>query len=1045
MPLAEQQIAIPFAGGVDTKTDRKAVPPVKLRALENGVFTKTGTISKRTGYDGLAKSLDTGGEYASAKRLGVRDGELVLFANDRAYSYREASDTWSLIGRAESIVHTETPIARTGTMQTTGDAATKNGVTAVAWEDSRGGVWWACVEQATGRVLRPASQLDANGQRPRVVAVGAALHVYYAVAADARIWCVVVNPDDYLSSSIAAVVLTDDLAPANPSYDIAPTPRAGTPAAITWARNGGGYRTGYVDTSGVLGSPATGHPTVATWADAVSGPVAVAYSPDVDGGSGSTATVWIDGLDVKWRMHEAEALLGEYATGTIHTLGTAAVRVAAVWSVGLGSGAGGGVDLWMMAEEPSGGLARDHRVWVGFAEQGGAIGGDTLTAPLRGHGLAARMFTDGQGIYAIVTHAVPFFPYAALLRIATEGDTTTPTITTVGRLLVGVASGLPPRGHLPSVEVDAADARVHRWIGAYREQVDAAPVSTITATPAVPQYLETGLRVVSLDFDHVDAFRSAQLGADLVIGGACPLRYDGDTIAELGLHTAPDDTITVARAGGGSLTASSTYLYCYSYDEIDAQGEIHAGPLSIGTLVVMGVGETRTTHTIPTYRLTGKRRVRINVWRSLSNEGDPAAPTVFRVSSLDASVAAGSNRYVSNDTTVDSVTFVDDMSDAAIRTKERAYVTGGVLSNDPAPLGAVVVGGKNRLFFTDPTNPHAIRFTQERRAGYAPEPCADLFTVADPAGGPIVALGVLDDKVIVFKSAAIYFFAGPGPLANPDDPNSPGFSPPALVTSDVGCSSAASVAVVPDGLVFQSGKGIYRIGRGLQVEYIGAPVEAYNAQRVTHAALLSDRTEVLFLAESGLSLLFNYYRNEWSTFTNHAGLDGALVEGTYHYLRTDGRVFVEDRTSYRDDNMPIRLALETAWLHMVGYLQGWMWFYYVSLLGTFKAPHTLRVRMRLDYETGWGEPFNLDVGSNYNPAEYGEGNYGAGVYGGDADTHDTRYQRQIHVGALGQSISLRIEDVASSGDLGDSFELTELLLTGGTIAVKALLGPTRRS
>lgn len=1042
MALTEVQIAIPIAGGVDTKSDAKRVPPTKLRALENGVFAKSGAIAKRTGYDDLGQGIDGGDAYENPRSLATRDGELLLFADDELLSYRESTDTWSRVGHAESIVATESPLARTGTVQLDPDAATLDGVTVVAWEDSRGGVWWSVVETGTGRILRPAEQLDADGQRVRALAVGSVLHLYYAVPADGRIWCTIVNPSAYLDT-VTPVILIDDLSTTNPSFDACVTTRDGEPAVFAWARNGGGYRVGYVDTSGVLGSPVTGHPSAATWLDTITGPIAVTWDPTAADADGTVATLWNNALVSSYRIHNADSLTTELQTGALTWApSTAPVRCTAVWK--LGEGDSGGRDLWLWSEEPSGGADRDNRVWAAFVNSGGSIGGDDETEPLRGHGLVSRAFSDNAGAYVIVAHDVPFFPYAAVVRYSMGVEVSTPERVAVGRLLTGVSAGLPTRGHLPSVEIDESDERIQRWLGSYREQVNADPVGTI-ANPATPQFTETALKLITLDFDHPDAFRSAQLGRDLVIAGALPLRYDGDTVAELNFHSAPDGTIGTAESAGGSLTDDATYLYAFSYEETDAQGEIHAGPMSIGTLVQLGVGENRVTLTIPTYRLTSKRNVRIAVWRSEADDTDAEDPTFFRVSSLDPSDDTGSNRYVANDATVDTVTFVDDLSDAELLLRERSYLDGGIISNDPPPLGALVAGGKNRLFFSDPSDSLRVRFTQERRDGYAPEPAADLATVIDPYGGPVVGIAVLDDKVIAFKESAIYFFAGPGPLANPDHPNSQGFSPPTLVTSDVGCTSAPSIGVTPLGVVFQSGKGIYLLDRGLQVRYIGAPVEAYNAQRITGAALLADRTQVLFLAETGKALLYDYFHDQWSTFSNHTGPAGVTVDGVYHYLRTDGRVFRENTDVFLDGTASYTLSYETAWIKLVDYLQGWQWFYYLSLIGTYKGAHTLKLYTRLDYEAGWGQPFVLNVDDDYNPSAYGTGAYGAGVYGGSLDDVDTRYQKQVHLGEPGEAISVRVEDFESTAPLGDSFELQELLFTGGIIGPKVLLGPSRRS
>src|SRR5688572_16026342 len=53
MALREVRIPVRFVGGISTKQDPKTVALTHMITLENGVFTKPGTIGKRTGYESL--------------------------------------------------------------------------------------------------------------------------------------------------------------------------------------------------------------------------------------------------------------------------------------------------------------------------------------------------------------------------------------------------------------------------------------------------------------------------------------------------------------------------------------------------------------------------------------------------------------------------------------------------------------------------------------------------------------------------------------------------------------------------------------------------------------------------------------------------------------------------------------------------------------------------------------------------------------------------------------------------------------------------------
>jgi hypothetical protein len=262
------------------------------------------------------------------------------------------------------------------------------------------------------------------------------------------------------------------------------------------------------------------------------------------------------------------------------------------------------------------------------------------------------------------------------------------------------------------------------------------------------------------------------------------------------------------------------------------------------------------------------------------------------------------------------------------------------------------------------------------------------------------------------------------------------------VTTDVGCLSPDSIGLTPEGLLFQSRKGIHLLGRDWSVSYAGADVEAYNAQAIAATTLIEDRKQIRLLALSGSTLMYDYERKAWSIFTNHEGCDAVVVGGVYHYLRTDGRVWRES-TAYADGGTAqIRLAVETAWIKPAGHLQGHCRVWHVTLIGEYKSAHTLKVYTAFDYESGWtGDPILIDPTEGRTEAAYGEGAYGAGVYGGGADT---RYQFQIHIGQECEAVRFRFEDLEADGAYGASFELSELHLSCGIERASYIVEEARR-
>lgn len=1028
MALREAAVHYRFAGGVETKTDAKAVPATKLLVLENGVFDRAISIRKRNGYEALGQAIDGSADLMDdAIRHAARGDELLAFTSNRCYSQMPDADAWSDAGAVFSAIGRDRPLVRTGTQQTAPDQATLAGVTVAAWEDSAGGVWWTAIDAVSGRVHRAATQADANGISPRCVVSGGNLHVYYALAASGRVMVVVVNPASP-SSAVTPVILIDDLSTTNPVYDACPTTRGDAAAAIAWLENGTtDIRIGYVTPGGAIGSILSGFPSVITYTAArdASTPLGVSHvssAPGItDGDADILAIAYVtaasSGRTVTFKGgDEFEPIfliadIATYAATSVQRVAIVLVNGSAERTVGT---------AW---EEAA--AAASNRFTVAVIVD---LASSTVSTPvtIRSVGLASRAFAINRDSFATFVHDTTYFNTYVTLRLSDA--------TPVGRHVPAGAAGAPAHKHQPSAHVVDDVASI------------ALPVRTRLVSENDDKFTETGIRLVSMDFDSEDSHQYAQLGAGLYLAGACPMHYDGRIWTEQGFHFGPE-VIVATPAGGGSMTASTTYEYRAWYEWPDAQGEVHRGPVSIGTLVTMAGGQTQVTLTLPTLRVTRKPNVRINVARSLAGKtGDTAQ--MFRVTSLDPTTAGSANGYVGNDTSVDTVSFLDRMSDADLRLQEPIYTTGGVLSNDPCPLGSVIAGGKSRLLTTDPSDGNIVRFSQLLVDGYGVEFAPELFHPVDPFGGDITALASRDDRYFVFKANAIFTFTGDGPLETGDTSTS-GFTTPQLLPGDVGCTDPSSIVLTPQGHIFQSSRGKWRINNDGSLEYVGAPVEAYNAQRTRRATVLPDRTQVLFLTDSGLGLLYDYLFGQWSTFTNHEGRDAVVVRGVYHYLRNDGRVFRETVGAYSDAGVRIRLRLETAWIHLYEQLQGFQVFWHMVLLGTWVSPHQLGIQYQTDYTPGWNDMLWYDAtglsssagwitGSTAIPigtepitgTEYGEGLYGDGEYGGDPLG---LYQWRLDLHERGQSIQFRFEDFEADGYNGGSFELTELLMTGGAV------------
>lgn len=1085
MSIRPAPLPVQFSGGVELRQDAKQVPSTKLIDLQNAVFTKQTTISKRNGYRKLSTQIqNAGGDIANARGLAERDAEILLFTDKRAFSYRDSSDRWSDTGEVAATTVTTLPIARTGTLQTQPDVAERNGIRVIAWEDSRGGVWCSIIEIDSGRILQSQTQLDsaALARNPRCLPVDDVIHVLWTREDLGAIQIAIVNP---AAPSVAPVVstLTNDLG--GPfTYDAESARLASQfiaigsllPGLIVWSITGG-WRIGYIHGSGVLGSPLTHLPSVVTYSDAVAGSMAVTADWVIQG---LITVAWISGSAiVKARLVSSSnfTLVQDYAQLGVGAAAYSRLTICNGGTPGTNS-SDQELTLFWAAEIPG---ARTDLCVIesGKVNLTDAPAARLLSTKLRGHNLVSRAwyvdpdlsptidpvtgnFTLVGDVYVGVAHTVQFFPYVAALRLSEASGIASPNAVIVSRLLPSEATGALMRPasagtrswttHLPSAlaigQLNSEFWTRQRGIPlGYRIQL---------SSQNGDQFSEQGIKLAAINFDA--QYQTAQLGRGLYLASSAPMHYDGDAWHEADFHTAPDigfDTAgapfgfgtTIAIGGAAGNIANGTYVYAFWYEAVDAQGELHRSATSVKILLTMVGGPLSVIMLLPTCKLTRFSNVRICVARSAQGAiGTDSTLPLYKVTSNDVTIKTGNNRYVDNDPTVDGVAFDDALSDAELIKREPLYTNGGILPNACSPwAGGVIAASKSRLFWTDPTDPNVVRYSQQIADDTALEAPIDLSLRKDPLGGGITAIGVLDDTIVPFSETATFVFGGPGPLADPTAaPEANAFSPIELVTSDVGCISPASLCQAPLGITFQSRKGIKLLTRQREVADIGNPVEPLNDQIYSRSTLLPDRKSILYLTSTpgGFSLLWDYDRNQWSKFSNHVGLDAIVVGGVYQYLRTDSRVFVETPGLYKDDNSHIPMLIETAWIHFAQYLQGWQRILYAYFLGSYLSPHQLLVRYRINYNEGYSPAILSDVNANYSPSLYGSGTYGAGAYGGPG-LSGARYQRRIHFNKRCQSISFLISDLEAPDDFGATFELSEMLLIGGGIGPDFKVGAAR--
>lgn len=662
---------------------------------------------------------------------------------------------------------------------------------------------------------------------------------------------------------------------------------------------------------------------------------------------------------------------------------------------------------------------------------------------IRGVGLASKAFLMNDKAYFLAVYGgTPSNPAPAqnqpsyFLIDATSSTAASPAV--VAKLAYQNASSYLSAG-LPSVTVMGSTAQV-----SYLAKDLIATVNKGTNNAAGIQtaqiYSQTGINLATFDFTS-KAMDTAEIGSALHLSGGLLWMYDGYLPVEHGFLLYPD-SVEATKANTGGTMLAATYYYQAIYEWTDNQGNIHRSAPSVPVFQTTTGTTSKCTVNIPTLRLTYKT-------------ANPIKVTLYRWSTLQTTYyqvgTNGTNPLTSpvlNDPTVDYVTFVDTLPDASIIGNPIIYTNGGVIENIAAPACAALALFKSRLFLIDAEDRNLLWFSKQVIEA-TPVEMSDLLTLytspsigAQGSTGVSKSLAAMDDKLIVFKKDAAYYITGTGPDntgANND------FSDPVYITSTVGCSNQKSIIFIPQGLMFESDKGIWLLGRDLSTSYIGAPVEKYTeAATVLSAVSVPGTNQVRFTMSSGITLMYDYYFQQWGTFVNIPAISSTLFQGLHTYIDTLGQVFQEKVGSYMDGSNPVLMSFETSWFNLTG-LQGFERAYEFYFLGEYVTPHKLSIGIAYDYAP-YPEQTTLVTPDNYSAPWGGNELWGSdSPWGGPASLEQWRIHFDRQKCQAFKIIMTEVYDPSYNVPAGAGFTLSGLDMTVGLKSKRPKLPASRQT
>lgn len=1008
----ETRIAIPLVGGLDTKTDAKAVAATKLTKLENGEFTKRASIRKRPGLVGFSQYLNDSiasgtlsAPLDNAAALGTLNDQLVLFSRSGVHTYHEALDRWAPLGNtpagqmAPATIRTQ-PGPFSMREQLFADVAEAGDIVFAAWEEGTTVV--IALYTADGAFID--SLTTATGFRhPRWCAVDGALLLLYADTTNNNLVQRRFPISDPRSGLVGAATNVTTALNTSSLFDVRPA--AGGGAILVFHSDTPNATLAKVNASGAITL------TAIVTATANINSVAVSYHPSVNRelvvvGTATTVEIFLYEGNALTLLNNSIILDeggGAITTATKVTAGPAGTgHFVALVERSAASNSNYSVN-WLVAPNDvvsptSWGLTNSTRIRHSILSSH-AFGEATRGYCWLGYDSTLQ---SGHYLYAFRPSAVEELVGVALPRRG---------------------AGLIARAHLPGVSTDTAGAYVTAL--GFRRQLKLD--TTITANLSTAFFEHKGFERVSVDLASKP--RSTDAGQALYITNGMLNTFDGVSVVEAGFHTFPEGIVT-ANQGAGNLLASAVYNYRVYYEWYNAAGERFRSLAIPIQHTVSGTNQI-VRLTIPTLRHTKKLAAgtlpgaAIVVYRTEGNKN----VLYYRVTSNNPS-ATGTNGWVNNVTTADTITFDDNLADASILSRERDY-----LSDAPTPLfhaapdsGEFILEAHNRIWLAGGTlGKNVVQFSKIRFDGEPVEFNPGLVLTLPDDGGAITALGQVNNVILAFKRDRIYAITS---QSNGPDNTGEGTYSVEHVTSDTGCTSADSVVQVPFGLMFQGAKGIYAIDSGLNVAYIGADIEADNTVAVTAARVIPDTNQVLFLSAADGARMYDYFYKQWSRWTGqYSGVDAVNWRDTdLVFVKANGRVFKRDAAVYTDAGEPYYLRIRTAPIRLQETLQGFYKLRRAHFLGEYTGEHQLTVGLLYDRDLGPFQEFTFDP-----QAVLSTDVLGGGVLLGDGDVLGGSLSGSEYLFGIkpkrGKFSTIRFDfaDIIV-GEAGASYEISEILL-----------------
>lgn len=1023
MVLQKQVIQIPY-NGLQTKVDPKVAPLGSYSQIDNMIMNRYPELVKRDGLALIGETTTPENINASYNYL----NEVGVITNNALYSYSPSLDQYQLKGlTASPIVSSQPIISNTYTQTVCDGSVTTNGIYGAIWEDSRGGVRCNIKDIESDTILMSDISLSLTGVKPKVIGEKNFLYFFWVEPLTTTLN---IQPYDTITNQFLSVSPISATLASCFTYDVLDcfsnvlitAVQTGTPPNAIFAY--------FWDTTHQeIGSTLNGIPAPSSLGFINSGSLPPALSLAASADSVYfTCTLINDSNEVYTKTFFS--FLGAVGPET---------KVAdATTDAG-----------WALATC----VDTQHNTYIFYStfntlhNSFQAKVSNNFTTPTVAYnqvfylqlGVASRSFFYSGNAYVVLGYDSPL--QNTYFGVRDDGAC-------FGRLFSTLGGGNIAKANCVAT-FQAIPGQTDNYI--------LPLLKTTKITSSANSFFSTTSVFTEQIFFTPQTIDNKVLGKYLNIAGGYLKQYDGSaTVFEQGFHLYPEKPNLAASSGGNIANGTYSYLACWEWT--DNQGQLHRSEPSIPENIVTTGSNGTVTVTVRSLTITNKET-------RFGNIRTPVVLAIYRTLTLGTTyfrVNQSVNTYVYNDSLVQTLQYVDTLSDSDLESHSLLYTTGGVFQNISLPSTNLMTVGKNRVIVagTD-TEPNRVFYSKEKEEGIGVEFSNELSFIVDSLGGGITALAAMDDKILIFKKSLVYYIAGalPDKLGNGSSPS------PLLVSADCGCNHPQSIVLTGQGVMFETQKGIYLIDRQLNVTYIGQSVDLITTKnpsfKITSAVNLPDQNQVYFTDAAGQVLIYDTYFQLWYTHTLPFIPISSTILNNSWFVSSTSDVYQAIPGRATDGNaLSIQSRIKTNWISLAN-LEGFARIYTILILGdNAQLDHRLRVNLYYDFEDfprqtlsivpssllgsgygvdspyggnpvgGTGVPYGMDglygAGSTYGGAPFG----GTGVpFGG---YFDGTYQFVIRPREQKcTSIMIEIFDEFSDGTKTQSFKFSGISIVAG--------------